>query len=104
MNVLLRAVAMLILWDSSQHVFAQAYPSKPLRIVVGFPAGGPIDIVARMMAPKLSEALGQQVVVDNRGGANGMIGTEFVSKSAPDVYTQILITLCPPIKSHPNPI
>ena len=100
MNVLLRAVAMLILWDSSQHVFAQAYPSKPLRIVVGFPAGGPIDIVARMMAPKLSEALGQQVVVDNRGGANGMIGTEFVAKSAPDGYTMILTSTGLAINPH----
>jgi tripartite-type tricarboxylate transporter receptor subunit TctC len=90
MKLLLRAVAMLAMLDSSQLVSAQGYPSKPLRIVVGFPAGGPIDIVARLMAPRLSEALGQQVVVDNRGGANGMIGTEFVAKSAPDGYTMIL--------------
>jgi tripartite-type tricarboxylate transporter receptor subunit TctC len=59
-------------------------------MVVAFPAGGPIDIVARMLAPKLGEVLGQQVLVDNRGGANGMIGTDHVAKSAPDGLTMIL--------------
>jgi len=90
MNVLFRTVAVLIVWDSSGLAIAQSYPSKPLRIVVGFPAGGPIDIVARMMAPKLSEALGQQVVVDNRGGANGMIGSDMAAKALPDGYTLLL--------------
>jgi tripartite-type tricarboxylate transporter receptor subunit TctC len=90
MKVLLRAFAVLAMLGSSQLVSAQSFPSKPLRIVVGFPAGGPIDIVARMIAPKLSEALGQQVVVDNRGGANGIIGTDHVAKSAADGYTMIL--------------
>jgi len=71
---------------------AQTYPSKPVRMIVGFPAGGPIDIVARMMSPKLSETFGQQVVVDNRGGANGIIGADAVAKSAPDGYTMILIS------------
>ena len=103
MNVLLRATVVLALWNSSQPAIAQSYPSKPLRIVVGFPAGGPIDIVARMMAPKLSEALGQQVVVDNRGGANGMIGTEFVAKSAPDGYTMILTSTGLVINPHLYP-
>jgi len=103
MNVLLRTVAVLVVWDSSGLAIAQSYPSKPLRIVVGFPAGGPIDIVARMMAPKLSEALGQQVVVDNRGGANGMIGTEFVAKSAPDGYTMILTSTGLVINPHLYP-
>jgi tripartite-type tricarboxylate transporter receptor subunit TctC len=90
MKVLLRAFAVLAMLGSSQLVSAQSFPSKPLRIVVGFPAGGPIDIVARMIAPKLSEALGQQVVVDNRGGAIGIIGTDHVAKSAPDGYTLLL--------------
>jgi tripartite-type tricarboxylate transporter receptor subunit TctC len=67
-----------------------AQQGKPARIVVAFPAGGPIDIVARMLAPKLGEVLGQQVLVDNRGGANGMIGTDHVAKSAPDGLTMIL--------------
>lgn len=69
---------------------AQAYPSKPLRVVVGFPAGGPIDIVARLMAVKMAEVFGQQVVVDNRAGANGIIGIDYVAKSAPDGYTMVL--------------
>ena len=71
---------------------AQNFPAKPVRMVIGFPAGGPIDIVARVMSPKLSEVLGQQLVVDNRGGANGLIGGEAVAKSAPDGYTIFLIS------------
>ena len=71
---------------------AQSFPAKPLRLVVGFPAGGPVDIVARLLAAKLSEVFAQQVLVDNRGGANGMIATEFVAKSAPDGYTMMLIS------------
>jgi tripartite-type tricarboxylate transporter receptor subunit TctC len=71
---------------------AQTFPSKPLRLVVGFPAGGPVDIVARLLALKLSEVVAQPVVVDNRGGANGMIATEFVAKSPPDGYTMMLIS------------
>ena len=71
----------------------QAYPARAIRLVVGFPAGGPTDIVARQMAPKMSEALGQQVIVDNRGGAGGMIATEQVAKAAPDGYTIIMGTI-----------
>ena len=72
---------------------AAAQPAKPVRIVVAFPAGGPIDLVARMIAPKLSETLAQPVVVDNRSGANGIIGTDYVAKSAPDGYTMILASV-----------
>ncbi len=66
---------------------AQSYPSKPVRVIVPFPAGGGIDAVARLLAPKLSESLGQSVVIDNRSGASGTIGTEIVAKSPPDGYT-----------------
>jgi tripartite-type tricarboxylate transporter receptor subunit TctC len=69
---------------------AQPYPSKPIKLVVTFPAGGGADFVGRVIAGKLSETLGQPVVVDNRAGAGGMIGNEVIAKSAPDGYSLLL--------------
>ncbi|MCC2673985.1 MAG: tripartite tricarboxylate transporter receptor family protein [Ramlibacter sp.] len=70
--------------------FAQAFPSRPLRLVVPFPAGGIVDVTARQLGQKLSESLGQPVVVDNRAGAGGSVGTDFVAKSAPDGYALLM--------------
>ena len=74
---------------------AQSYPSKPVRLILPYPPGGGTDAAARIIAQALSDALGQQVVVDTRGGASGQIGTELASKAAPDGYTIVLGNVAP---------
>jgi tripartite-type tricarboxylate transporter receptor subunit TctC len=69
---------------------AQPYPSKPIRMVVAFPPGGPVDIVARLLAPKITESLGQQIVVENRAGAGGNVPTQQVAKAPADGYTLLM--------------
>ena len=69
---------------------AQNYPAKPVRLIVPFPAGGGSDVIGRIIAQKLTDRLGQQVIVDNRAGAGGSIGTEAAVRSAPDGYTTVL--------------
>jgi len=69
---------------------AQTYPTKPVRLIVPFPPGGSTDIIGRVVAQKLTESWGQQVIVDNRGGAGGQIGVEFAANSAPDGYTLVV--------------
>ncbi|MEO7729146.1 MAG: tripartite tricarboxylate transporter substrate-binding protein, partial [Burkholderiales bacterium] len=66
---------------------AQAYPSRPLRFIVPFPPGGSTDIYARIIGPRLADALHQQVVIDNRAGAGGALGADLAAKAAPDGYT-----------------
>src|ERR1700704_612064 len=75
---------------ASNEVQAQAYPTRPIRLVIPYPPGGPTDILGRAVANKLGEYLGQQVIVENRAGASAIVGTEFVSKAAPDGYTVLL--------------
>jgi len=72
---------------------AQPYPTRPIRVIIGFPPGGGIDIVARTMSPRLSEDLGQPVVIDNRAGAGGLIGTGLVAQAAPDGHTVFFGTI-----------
>jgi tripartite-type tricarboxylate transporter receptor subunit TctC len=77
----------------SRFAWAQAYPSRPVRIIVGFPPGGPGDIVTRLMGQWLSERLGQPFIVENRAGAAGNIGTEAVVRAPADGYTLLLTTV-----------
>src|SRR5436190_24402018 len=88
---LLFFVSVLLLgFGLNQHAGGQAYPAKPIRLVVPFPAGGGSDNVGRVLAQKLSEVLGQQVFVENRAGAGGSIGTGSVVRSSADGYTLVL--------------
>lgn len=104
-----RAVVAACLLIGTAGAFGQAYPARPVRLVVGWPPGGAADGVARELATALSKALGQPVVVDNRGGATGTIGAAAVAKAAPDGYTLLLgtsneLVLSPYEKMPYNPV
>jgi len=77
----------------------ESYPSRPVRVVVAFPAGGSVDIVARLVGAELSKRLGQPFVVDNRSGAGGNVGTDYVAKAAPDGYTLLMAGAGPIVTS-----
>ncbi|NML47564.1 tripartite tricarboxylate transporter substrate binding protein [Ramlibacter sp. G-1-2-2] len=89
----LRAALLLATVLGAAH--AQDYPSKPIHLVVGYAPGGAWDILARQLQPRLTEALGQPVIVENKAGANGIIGSDYVAKAAPDGYTLLLAGLTP---------
>ncbi|HUL94293.1 MAG TPA: tripartite tricarboxylate transporter substrate binding protein [Burkholderiales bacterium] len=86
-------VAASIVFGFAPLVHAQHFPERPVRLVVPFPPGGSVDVVARALAPKLSERMGQQVVIENRSGASGIIGTESVARAKPDGYTLLINTI-----------
>jgi len=86
------AVAFVLLAPPLALAQAQSYPSKPIRLVVPFTPGGPNDILARLIGQKMSEAWGQQVIVDNKPGGATVIGTEYVAKSPPDGYTLLIVS------------
>jgi tripartite-type tricarboxylate transporter receptor subunit TctC len=89
MKRLARALA-LAAWALAGTGFAQDWPNKPVRVIVPFAPGGPVDIIARIVGAKLNESLGQQFVIENRAGAGGNIGAAAVAKSAPDGYTVLM--------------
>ena len=83
-------IALVLALCAAGAASAQAYPSKPIRLVLGFPAGTTVDVLARPMAARMSQALGQQVIVDNRPGATGLIANALVAKAPPDGYTLLV--------------
>ncbi len=91
MRSLLKAAMLLLALTVT--AAAQDYPTKPIRLIIPFPPGGSNDVVGRVIATQLSEALGKQVVVDNRAGAGGVIGTEVAANSPPDGYTLLVISI-----------
>lgn len=86
----MRQLILAALLSVSVSAFAQTYPTGPVRVIVPFPAGGGVDSMGRILAQKLSESLGKQFIIDNRPGANGMIGSEFVAKAPKDGYTLLV--------------
>src|SRR5688572_22116339 len=84
------ALAVALVSSYTTSAAAQAYPAKPIRVIVPSGAGGSVDTLARLVAQKMSASLGQQVVVENRSGSGGVIGTEIAARSAPDGYTLLM--------------
>ena len=87
-----RVIAALALGALAVTAGAQEFPVKPVRVIVPFAAGGASDVTARIIAPKLSELLGQSVIIENRGGANGIVGSEITARAPPDGYTVLMAT------------
>jgi tripartite-type tricarboxylate transporter receptor subunit TctC len=94
-SVLFRGLAFVLLAWICTSSHAQSYPSKSIRFIVPFPPGGSVDVLARIIAQKMSENLDQQIVIDNRAGAAGSVGTSMTAKSSPDGYTLLFTSLSP---------
>src|SRR3954466_10979614 len=92
---MMRILAAMLLACAGACATAQGYPTRPVRLVVPFAPGGSADLVARLIGQKLGDTWGQQVIVENKGGGSGMIGNDFVAKSAPDGYTLTVGTMGP---------
>ncbi len=92
MKRLARTLAAALLLTPLGVIAADAYPSKPLRMVITFPAGGPSDVVVRLISQRLTDQWGYPVIIDNRGGAGGIVGTEIVARATPDGYTFLVGT------------
>src|SRR3954469_18597794 len=95
--------ACVLAWSAAAHAQPAQYPVKPVRLVMPYPAGGSTDTVGRIVAERLSAALGQQVIVDNRPGASAQIGTEAVARATPDAYTLLMATSTNAINQALNP-
>lgn len=91
-GAMLGLCCVILAGSAATTVCAQQYPAKPIRMLVSAPAGSGADIVARLVGLKMSEAMGQQIVIDNRGGAGGSIATDLTAKSSPDGYTIMMVT------------
>ena len=92
MKHLCKALLLLCALSSPLAFAAQPYPDRPVRFIVPFPPGGGTDALARILGPKLTTYLGQQIIIDNRGGAGGTIGTDLAAKAAPDGYTILMVS------------
>jgi len=99
MRAALSLMIVFVAADPLHEAGAQEFPSRPLRMVVGFPPGGTTDVIARLVAQRMSEAMGQQVVVDNRSGAGGIIGADIVAKAPPDGHTLLMGNIAFPLAS-----
>ena len=101
--MLLRLLALIALAAGTAAAIAQPYPAKPVRVIVAFAPGTTSDIIGRVVSEKLTQALGQPFVVENRTGAGGTIGADHVARSAPDGYTLLLSTAALPVSAHVYP-
>src|SRR5688572_18847113 len=95
----MRALFVLVLASWITTASAQSFPSKPIRMIVPFPAGGTTDIVARLVGQRMQESMGQPILIENKGGAGGQIGAAEVAKAAPDGYTLLMHNITFPMAS-----